>query len=66
MKTCIECRAEEIRTYDARGRLARTSIDPISGLCIDCLPKRTAAAPVGALFDRNAFDAKAAASRSDE
>lgn len=55
MKVCIECGADEVQTW-RKGKCIATSIDPTTGLCIDCLPKRTAAAPIGPLFDRNAFD----------
>jgi hypothetical protein len=50
-RTCGACGAKEVRTYE-RGRLVRTTIDPISRLCVRCLAQRTAAAPAGALFDR--------------
>jgi hypothetical protein len=55
MKVCIECGADEVQTW-RKGQCIATSIDPTTRLCIDCLPKRTAAAPIGPLFDRNAFD----------
>jgi hypothetical protein len=66
-RACRACGESERRWRDKRGR-RHVNLDPVTGLCVDCLSNR--ASRSAALARRAArpdkFDARAAAARNDD
>lgn len=65
-RTCPDCGAEEIRKADKQGRTTSTNLDPISGLCVDCLVKMHTTFTSRRMPEALPFDGRAAAARNDE